>query len=238
MSIDLDLGAPATTRPPTALPPWLLRRVVRGRCLDAVLRRRAADIVAKTGLDGRLPADARCLDIGAGLGHLAEALLADAPRRRCVGVDPVWMPADRLRRRLDRSAAGRWRFLGADGRRLPFAAGAFDVAWMAFVLHHVPYDEQWRLLDEARRVLRPGGAFLLLEDTPATDAEWRIVEASDRRLNVEAADEPHHYRGPGEWRAVLARQGFTIEAEIPFSRVFPRASFAAVPHTAFVCRVA
>ena len=238
MTIDVELGSPVATEQPTLLPGWLLRPLLRARSLDAILRRRAADIVAKAAMDRHLPRDGLCLDVGAGFGHIAEVLLNRAPQRRCVAVDPVWMPPDRLARRLDRAAAGRWQFLAANGLRLPFADAGFDAVWMAFVLHHVPYDEQWRVLDEIGRVLRPGGVFLLLEDTPVTEREWAVVERADRRLNAESRHEPHCYRSPAEWQAVLPSRGFAVQEEIAFSRVFPRASLAPVPHRAFVCRKA
>ncbi|MCW5748062.1 MAG: class I SAM-dependent methyltransferase [Alphaproteobacteria bacterium] len=236
MSIDVDLEAPVTAEQPTLLPDWLLRPLLRARTLDAILRRRARDIVAKAAMDRHLPADGLCLDVGAGFGHVAEEVLARAPQRRCVAIDPVWRPTDRLARRLDRVAAGRWQFLTADGMRLPFADGSFEAVWMAFVLHHVPYDSQWRLLAEIGRVLKPHGVFMLLEDTPATADEWAVVERADRRLNVETHDQAHCYRSPAEWRPVLAHCGFVVQEEIAFSRVFPRASLAPVPHRAFVCR--
>src|SRR5262245_47041072 len=238
MTIEAELAAPVVTEQPTLLPGWLLRPLLRARSLDAILRRRAADIVAKAAMDRHLPADALCLDVGAGFGHIAEILLNRAPRRHCVAIDPVWTPPDRLVRRLEQTAAGRWQFLTADGLRLPFADGSFDAVWMAFVLHHVAYDGQWRVLDEISRVLKPGGAFLLLEDTPATEREWAIVERADRRLNAEARPETHCYRSPTEWRAVLSSRGFEVTEEIAFSRVFPRASLAPVPHRAFICRKA
>jgi SAM-dependent methyltransferase len=236
MTIDAGLVLPRAAGQPTMLPGWLLQPLLRARSLDAILRRRAVDLVAKAAMDRHLPRQGLCLDIGAGFGHVMEAVLACAPQRRGIAVDPVWRPAGRLVRRLDRDAASRWRFLAADGMRLPLAAESVDAAWMAFVLHHVAYDQQWRLLDEAGRVLRPGGTFLLLEDTPASEEEWRVVERADRRLNVEAGHAPHCYRGPAEWRSVLSSRGFIVEAEIAFSRVFPRASLAPVPHRAFVCR--
>jgi SAM-dependent methyltransferase len=238
MTVDAELVSSTTREQPTLLPGWLLRPLLRARTLDAILRRRARDIVDKAGMDQHLPADGLCLDIGAGFGHVAEAVLARAPARRCVAIDPVWRPTQRLARRLEETARGRWQFLAADGHRLPFADGIFDAAWMGFVLHHVAYDRQWRLLGEAARVLDQGGTFLLLEDTPASDAEWQVVERADRRLNVESGHEPHCYRSPAEWRALLPACGFAVQSEIAFSRVFPRASLAAVPHRAFVCRKA
>ena len=119
----------------------------------------------------------------------------------------------------------------ADGTALPFAARSFDGAWCAFVLHHMGPDEQGRALAEAARVLRPGAPFILIEDTPVTEATLH----ADRRLNCEPHDAPHHYRSPAEWRGALAAAGLPAQAEIAFSAVFPRATWQPVPHLAFLC---
>lgn len=235
MAIDVEVGVAPAADAPTMLPDWLLRPLLRARSLDAILRRRAADLVAKAGMDRCLPQEGLCLDVGSGFGHVMEAVLKRGLQRHCIAVDPVWRPTDRLVRRLEHDAAGRWRFLAADGMHLPLASGSVDAAWMAFVLHHVPYDRQWRLLDEIVRVLKPGGTFLLLEDTPGSDEEWRLVERADRRLNAEPCHAPHCYRSPEEWRAVLGSRCLAVETEIAFSCVFPRVSLAPVPHRAFVC---
>ena len=47
----------------------------------------------------------------------------------------------------------------ADGRQLPFAADEFDTIFCSQVLEHTP--EPWQLLDEAYRVLSPGGVLIL-----------------------------------------------------------------------------
>ena len=47
----------------------------------------------------------------------------------------------------------------ADGRQLPFAANAFDTVFCSQVLEHTP--EPRRLLEEAYRVLAPGGVLIL-----------------------------------------------------------------------------
>jgi demethylmenaquinone methyltransferase/2-methoxy-6-polyprenyl-1,4-benzoquinol methylase len=56
-------------------------------------------------------------------------------------------------------------FLCADAETLPFADRSFDLYTIAFGLRNVTRIE--RALQEARRVLRPGGRFLCLEFTPA-----------------------------------------------------------------------
>jgi ubiquinone/menaquinone biosynthesis C-methylase UbiE len=52
----------------------------------------------------------------------------------------------------------------ADMTRLPFAAGAFDVVVSSLALHNIPTAAARRAaLDEAVRVLRPGGRLLIVD---------------------------------------------------------------------------
>jgi SAM-dependent methyltransferase len=50
-----------------------------------------------------------------------------------------------------------------DGLRLPYRDEAFDVLFTICVMHHVPVDERDSFISEARRVLRPGGTFIIFE---------------------------------------------------------------------------
>jgi SAM-dependent methyltransferase len=215
---------------------WLRQRVAATALADCILARRARDILGRTRLYDYLPADADCLDIGAGTAHVMEAVLAASPVGHVTAVDAVWSPAPAVARRLDRSSAGRWRFLAADGAALPFADRRFDAGWAAFVLHHLQYGTQLRVLAEIARVIRPGGIFLLLEDTPETPEDSARSERADRRLNLERRGERHFYRLPRGWHACLAISGFSVVHEVPFAGIFPRATLRSVPHRLFICR--
>jgi SAM-dependent methyltransferase len=50
-----------------------------------------------------------------------------------------------------------------DGLRLPYRDEAFDVLFTICVMHHAPVDERDSFISEARRVLRPGGTFIIFE---------------------------------------------------------------------------
>jgi SAM-dependent methyltransferase len=50
-----------------------------------------------------------------------------------------------------------------DGLRLPYRDASFDVLFTICVMHHVPVDQRGPFVDEARRVLRPGGTFIVFE---------------------------------------------------------------------------
>jgi ubiquinone/menaquinone biosynthesis C-methylase UbiE len=215
------------------LPEGIRSALVESVLVDAIARRRAGDVLAKSGLDRYLPREGLLLDLGSGFGHVAEAIQHNARDRFCVMMDYVSVPVGRVARRI---ASLPCVALKGDGRQLPFRDSTFDGALACFVLHHVAPEGQSQILAEVARVLRAGTTFVLVEDTPGNARQANATLCADRRLNFEAIDAPHHYRSQTEWRAELARHGFSIEQEIPFRRLFPPVTFAAVQHTSFVCR--
>jgi ubiquinone/menaquinone biosynthesis C-methylase UbiE len=102
-------------------------------------------------------------------------VLVEAARRlpagRAVGVD-LWSAKDQSGNKpevtlANAAAAGvadRVEVHTADITALPFADGAFDVVTSALVIHNIPSAEQrYRAVDEAMRVLRPGGQLLVAD---------------------------------------------------------------------------
>lgn len=99
----------------------------------------------------------RVLDLGCGDGRFAAAA-AGAGAAEVVGVDVA--EAALARARAAHPALHFERV--APGGELPFGDATFDVVWCSEVLEHVV--DTARLLSEARRVLRTGGA--LVATTP------------------------------------------------------------------------
>ena len=66
---------------------------------------------------------------------------------------------------LERAAeqAGLVSLVHADGAELPFAERSLDAAIAIHVIGHTPREASTALLGEAARVLRPGGALLVLD---------------------------------------------------------------------------
>ena len=126
--------------------------------MDFLWRRKAARIVAAW-----QPED--ILDLATGSGDLALALRAACPQARMIGAD-FCLPMLRIAQQKGLDA-----LVVADGMRLPFSGGAFDVLTVAFGLRNM---ESWPgALAEMARVLRPGGHLLVLDfSVPPAPLRW------------------------------------------------------------------
>jgi SAM-dependent methyltransferase len=62
--------------------------------------------------------------------------------------------------------------LQADAMRIPLADGAVDAIASRFFLEHVPLANKRSLLAECRRVLKPGGWFITLQDCDCHNPLW------------------------------------------------------------------
>jgi ubiquinone/menaquinone biosynthesis C-methylase UbiE len=127
---------------------------------------------------GDVPPGGNLLEIGIGTGRIALPLLTRGVN--VTGVDISTRMVERLRAKYDaeRDAdpgrrIGTLRVEMVDMTALPFADGAFNAVVAVHVLHLVP---QWRrALDEALRVVKPGGVLLLGQDTHLSeDAQWHV----------------------------------------------------------------
>jgi SAM-dependent methyltransferase len=147
----------------------------------------------------------RVLDAGCGTGHTA---LAFAPLvAEVVAVDlteAMLMQGRKLAR--DRGITN-IAFQRGDVERLPYPDGSFDLVTSRYSAHHYPHP--LAALRQFARVLKPGGAFLLV-DVVAPDAP-----AQDTFLNaIELLRDPSHVRDHtvAQWRDMIESAGFTAEA--------------------------
>ena len=95
----------------------------------------------------------RLLEAGCGTGRVSHRLTAEGFEAHLVDIT---LEAIRLSRSLlGEDAHGL--FVRGSCFRMPYATGAFDVAWNEGVLEHFRGDDQRQFLAEMLRVLRPGG---------------------------------------------------------------------------------
>ncbi|MFF2352773.1 class I SAM-dependent methyltransferase [Kitasatospora sp. NPDC058115] len=118
-----------------------------------------------------LKGDERLLDLGCGRGAVLVAAARRLPAGHADGAD-LWSREDQsgndsavtLANAAAAGVAGRVAVHTADITALPFADDSFDVVTSALVIHNIPTrEERERALDEAMRVLRPGGQLLVAD---------------------------------------------------------------------------
>jgi ubiquinone/menaquinone biosynthesis C-methylase UbiE len=149
--------------------------------------------------------DQRALDAGCGAGHTA---LAFAPHlAEVVALDLTEaMLAQGRKLARDRGIAN-ITFQRGDVERLSFPDSSFDLVTSRYSAHHYPHPHV--ALAEFARVLKPGGAFLLV-DVVAPDPP-----AQDTFLNaIELLRDPSHVRDHTveQWQHMIASAGFAAEA--------------------------
>jgi len=118
--------------------------------------------------------DGEALELGSGSGAMAARLLEAFPRLRVVATDFDETMVDRARERLQPYGA-RAEARQADGTALLFSDITFDVILSFLMLHHIGSCE--KALEEATRVLRPGG--LLLGYDLANTLPFRLIHQAE-----------------------------------------------------------
>ncbi len=127
----------------------------------------------------------RALELGCGPGEDAAALTARG--FRVAGFDVSRTP---IRRAVENAPAAH--FFVADLRTpLPVQCGAVDVVVASLSIHYFALRETRGIVDEVRRVLRPGGVFV-----------FRVNATDDVYFGASQGEEiePHYYRVPPDGR--------------------------------------
>jgi ArsR family transcriptional regulator len=218
----------------------------RARAASDIFRRKGADWDEMRALG--LPAQAveeallrrlppapigRLLDIGTGTGRLLEVL---APRIAAgVGIDASRAMLALARTRLAKPGLGHCAVRLADMYRLPLPDAGFDAVVLQMVLHYA--EDPPAALAEAARVLRPGGALIVVDlarhdqTEPIARLAHRWPGFSDAAMHeflTNAALDPADataIEGPFEVRLWSAHR--RAEALAPAPHAFATPSFAA-----------
>lgn len=98
----------------------------------------------------------KVLEFGCGVGRWASIIL----KRGAIyyGVDISDSMLDMARNLIPKAE-----FYKIDSYKLPFKDNEFDMVFTITVLHHNPYEQQTKIIDELIRVTRPNGYILLME---------------------------------------------------------------------------
>jgi SAM-dependent methyltransferase len=167
---------------------WIYDRIGRGQDTRPLSERRALEALVERAAFERAGA---VLELGCGTGRLAARLLAE---RLPAGAQYLGLDVSRRMVELARAAVAPWgdraRVEQTDGSLgLPVESGSCDRFVCTYVLDLLSPEDAGRLLDEAHRVLRPGGLLALASLTPghtplarALTRAWRAVWRLDPAL--------------------------------------------------------
>ncbi|KKW42475.1 MAG: Methyltransferase type 11 [Candidatus Magasanikbacteria bacterium GW2011_GWA2_56_11] len=138
------------------------------------------------------------LDVGAGTGRLALPLALSGARVTALDISAGMLSV------LARKDRGKHvRTVLGEAEALPFAGETFDAVTAAFVIVHLK--DPRRFFDEAYRVLKNGGLFLITNINQKDPPEINTPEGN---IVIES-----YYHRPERVREVLAKLAFSIERE-------------------------
>lgn len=161
-----------------------------GQSLSSVLRcrsERAGGVNHLDHLTSLIDLDGLAVvDVGAGDGKFARAFAKRGARVTGIEIDEAKVEIAR------RAEHPKVRILLGRGEDLPLASGSSDLVCFMFSFHHVPQHLQDEALDEAFRVLKPGGRLHVLDPRPGgsmsevmapLDDETEVRTRSQARLD-------------------------------------------------------
>ncbi|MBC6472037.1 MAG: methyltransferase domain-containing protein [Hormoscilla sp. GM102CHS1] len=133
-----------------------------------------------------LNADFRVLDLGAGYGPAARHLAGKyGCHVTCLNISEE-QNQENERRNRERSLDNLIDIVFGNFKEIPFDDASFDLVWSQDALFHT--DGQDRVLEEAYRVLKPGGQLLFMDIMQADDCSDGALKDSLQRVNI------HHER--------------------------------------------
>lgn len=103
------------------------------------------------------------LEVGCGVGAQTSILLRRFPKIKITGIDLNEQQLAAAQNSLEQLplAKGRYSIQKMDAQNMDFTAHTFDGAFLCWILEHVP--DPLQILNEVRRVLRPGGVVYITE---------------------------------------------------------------------------
>ncbi len=156
------------------------------------------------------------LDIGCGTGSFTHMIaVSNLQARYLVGLDYAMNMCQQAHAKAQlRPADDHVRFLNGDSEHLPFRSGSFDIITCANSFHHYPH--QQTVVNEMRRLLRPGGSLMIIDGFRDNIIGWMVFDV------IITAIEKSVFHAPWKtMRAYFEKAGFAEVHHRKFNLVFP-----------------
>jgi ubiquinone/menaquinone biosynthesis C-methylase UbiE len=144
------------------------------------------------------------LDVATGGGHTA---LKFAPLvKQVVALDLTPQMLEAAEKFITGKGVTNVEFMQGDAEKMPFEANTFDLVTCRIAPHHFP--DCWRFVQEVARVLKPGGKFILQDNTvPDDERAARYIDAFER-----LRDPSHHRMYAGyEWQGMFLDASLEVD---------------------------
>lgn len=138
--------------------------------------------------DVDVEAPKKILDLACGFGKTTFSLKKKFPDAEVVGID-LAAPCLRLARRMATEMGLAIDWQQGDIENLPYEDNSFDLATTTMTLHELPIDAIRKSLEEALRVLKPGGTLIALENPLIGEPLRDVLTQYHSQIIVE----PFHY---------------------------------------------
>ena len=149
---------------------WLTERNARNRCLELAAIRDGEDV----------------LEVAVGTGLAFARILEANPSGHNEGIDLTPAMLLRAEARADRTGVDGYNLRLGDAYDLPFSSESFDVLVNNYMFDLLPEEDFVAVIEEFKRVLRPGGRLALVNMTHGTrwyNSIWeRLYETSPALL--------------------------------------------------------
>jgi len=142
--------------------------IVFSGAADAMRRRILAPL--KAGLQNTSQKSVKVLDIACGTGRTLRFIRATLPKASLYGVDLSTAYLRKANQFLSEIPGELPQLAKANGEELPYLDDCFDAVTSVFLFHELPPQARQQVINEAFRVTKPGGMFIICDSIQLGDA--------------------------------------------------------------------
>ncbi|MEX0589308.1 MAG: methyltransferase domain-containing protein [Cyanobium sp.] len=135
------------------------------------------------GFADRPPGQVRVLDVATGTGRTLRQIRGALPKAQLVGLDLSSAYLRQANKWLSQIPGELPQLVQGNGETMPFAEATFQGLTCVFLMHELPGEARQNVIDEAFRVLEPGGVVVVADSVQLADSpQFSAVMENFRRV--------------------------------------------------------